>query len=53
MKKGEMKEYVKWILLSVCFVLNLMMNFYLDFGKEDVCLGIYIFEGKVVLKEDE
>ena len=29
------------------------MNFHLDFGKEDVRPGTYIFEGKAVLKEDE
>lgn len=52
-KKGETKEYAKRILPSVRFAPNSTMNFHLDFGKEDVRPGTYIFEGKAVLKEDE
>lgn len=52
-KKGETKEYAKRILPSVRFAPNSTMNFHLDFGKEDVRPGTYIFEGKAVLKKDE
>ena len=45
-KKGETKEYAKRILPSVRFAPNSTMNFHLDFGKEDVRPGTYIFEGK-------